>query len=113
MRDHDLLIDAVAQRPRGIAFDEWRGEVALAKSVGEVMAVVRAYFTAWNPEELNVLRTDLEGLVVESPGDLIASAVLANRAEVKAQSGVNASLREMSLMLAAAATRIRRLTGAA
>ena len=112
MRDQGLSI--VAEQPRGIAFDEWRGEVALAKNVGEVMSVVRAYFQAWKPEELNIVRKDVGGLFVETAGDLIAAAVLANRAEAKAQSSAEASLlREMSLMLAASATRIRRLAGAA
>ena len=112
MRDHSALI--VAQQPRGIAFDEWRGEVALAKNVGEVVSVVRAYFKAWKPEELNALQKDLGDLAIETPADLIATAVLANRAEVMAHSSANSSLlREVSLMLAAAATRIRRLAGAA
>ena len=98
---------------QGIRFDDWKHAVEAAADTAALIRVVRAYLAAWRFEDLRGLPRDVGALSIESPDDVIARATIATRAEVTAPHGTDtSSLREMSLTLAAAATRLRRLQAA-
>lgn len=99
----------ITSQPPSIAFDDWKGQIQMATDLDQLVRVVRSYLHAWTPDDLNQLPCDLAAIALADSEDIVSRAVLASRIELKFE-GTNRQhrlLREMSLTLAAAATRLR------
>jgi len=100
---------STAPRVESIQFDDWRARIQMATDVDQLMRVVRAYLAAWRPEQLRQLPWDLAATALCNSEDIVSRAVIASRLELKLNASEHGPLREMSLTLAAAATRLRYL----
>ena len=77
-----------------------------------LVRIVRAYLAGWRPEQLAILPLAVGAVALSGSEDIAARAVLAAQAELKAHptSPDGELLREMSLTMGAAASRLRYLT---
>ena len=100
----------VEEKLASVAFDRWRFSVQTAMDIDQLMLVVSAYLSGWTPDLLSQLPPAVAQPVVTST-DLMARAVEASRAEVNfvGPASQYPPLREMSLTLAFAASRLRYL----
>src|SRR5215470_3718577 len=88
---------------RGIAFEEWKADIARAGDYDQVVKLVRAYLGSWSPEQIAELPMDASAFAIESIDDITARAVLASRAEINAPPEAETRLlRELALTLSAA-----------
>lgn len=96
-------------QPPTILFEDWKNRIQMAADVDQLVRVVRAYLRTWKPEELGHLPYDLAAVALMDSEDIVARAVMASRAELKFNGTAveYAFLREMTLTLVAAGTRLR------
>ena len=97
---------------RTIRYADWQGVVQRASDLDQLIAIVRAYLAEWRPEELEALPLELCTASIRSSEEIATRAVMATQLELKlAHDDPGAVLlREMSLTLMAAASRLRFLT---
>ena len=97
-----------AQGSSGIHFEAWQDEIARAANVDQLLQAVRRYLSAWSPEALALLPSDLAAPALPDTEAIYARAYIASRAELvlKGDEPGYIPLREMALTLAAAATRL-------
>jgi len=95
-----------------VRYSDWKGQIQMAMDLDQLVRIVRAYLATWQPEQLRELPIEVGSTALSSSEDIAARAVLAAHAELKARHGNGAYelLREMSLTLGAAASRLRYLT---
>ena len=96
-----------------VEFKDWQGRIQMASDIDELVRVVRNYLETWNPRQLRHLPWNLAATAVPSCDAIVARAVLTARAELMFQGSEEEHylLRQMSLTLSAAATRLRFLKG--
>jgi hypothetical protein len=97
--------------PQTIAYQDWAGVIQMSTDVDQLVRVFRAYLLAWTPQQLNRLPHDLAAQALFSSEDIVSRSVTASRAELRFEGSREDHnlLREMTLTLAAAATRLRML----
>jgi hypothetical protein len=95
-----------------IRYADWKGHIQMASDLDQLVRIVRDYLASWRPDQLAVLPLALGSTALSGSEDIPARAVLAAHAELKAHptSPDGQLLREMSLTLGAAASRLRYLT---
>jgi len=95
-----------------VRYADWKGHIQMASDLDQLVRIVREYLTNWRPEQLAVLPLAVGSTTLSGSEDIPARAVLAAQAELKAHptSPDGQLLREMSLTMGAAASRLRYLT---
>jgi hypothetical protein len=100
----------VGHKP-AIAFEKWRFSIQTAADVNQLMLVVAAYLSGWDREELSRIPAGA-AVPIRSTVELMARAVDLSRLELGFDEGAKsdpALLRELSLTIAFAASRMRYL----
>lgn len=94
-----------------IGFDRWKLSIQTATDLDQLLRIVTTYLGSWTPAQLSTLPLELSSPVLNSCDDLMARAVIASREEVNFTGDARQypPLREMSLTLLAAASRLRYL----
>ena len=94
-----------------ILFEDWKHRIYMATDMPELMQVVREYLAGWRSDQLKHLPVDVASSHIERSEDIVARAVIATREELKYSGDAlgHHLLNEMTLTMAAAATRLRRL----
>ena len=94
-----------------VRFRLWQREIEGAADFEQLLLIVRLYLAAWSPEDLAQLPTDLAATSLPERDGIHARAIMASRAELasKGDEPGYPVLREMSLAMTAAATRLRTL----
>lgn len=94
-----------------ISFDRWKLSIQTATDLDQLLRVVTTYVGSWTPAQLSTLPLGLSSPVLNSCDDLMTRAVIASREEVNFTGDARhyPPLREMSLALLAAASRLRYL----
>ena len=97
--------------PQGVAYGEWSLRIREAHSVRDVMGTLRDYLSAWTVEQISLLPYDIGARTLIDPEHVAVRALLASQIELRTppQDEAYPFIREMSLVLAAAAARIRYL----
>jgi hypothetical protein len=95
-----------------VRYSDWKGQIQMATELDQLVRIVRAYLASWRPEQLRELPLVVGSAVLANSEEIAARAVLAAHAELKAHptSRDGQLLREMSLTIGAAASRLRYLT---
>lgn len=95
-----------------VRYADWKGPIQMATDLDQLVRIVRAYLAGWRPEQLAILPLTVGSLALSGSEEISARAVLAAHAELKAHptSPDGQLLREMSLTMGAAASRLRYLT---
>ena len=95
-----------------VRYAEWKGQIQMAMDLDQLVRIVRAYLSAWRQDQLAILPRAVGSVPLSGSEDIAARAVLAAHAELKAHptSPDGQLLREMSLTMGAAASRLRYLT---
>ena len=95
-----------------VRYADWKGQIQMATDLDQLVRIVRAYLAGWRPEQLAILPLAVGAVALSGSEDIAARAVLAAQAELKAHptSPDGELLREMSLTMGAAASRLRYLT---
>jgi len=100
----------VGHKP-AIVFEKWRFSIQTAADVNQLMLVVAAYLSGWDQEELSRIPAGAAA-PIRSTTELMARAVDLSRLELGFAEGAKsdrALLRELSLAIAFAASRMRYL----
>ena len=100
----------VARKP-SIAFEKWRFSIQTAADVNQLLLVVAAYLSGWDPEELARIPAGAAA-PIRSTAELMARAVDLSRLELGFEGGAkgdHALLQELSLTVAFASSRMRYL----
>ena len=84
----------------------------MASDLDQLVRIVREYLACWRPDQLAILPLVVGSTALSESEEISARAVLAAHAELKAHptSADGQLLREMSLTMGAAASRLRYLT---
>ena len=95
-----------------VRYGDWKGPIQMAMDLDQLVRIVRAYLAGWRPEDLWTLPLEVGSAMLSGSEEISARAVLAAHAELKAHptSPDGQLLREMSLTMGAAASRLRYLT---
>lgn len=95
-----------------VRYADWKGQIQMATDLDQLVRIVRAYLAAWRQDQLAILPLAVGSVPLSGSEDIAARAVLAAQAELKAHptSPDGELLREMSLTMGAAASRLRYLT---
>jgi hypothetical protein len=95
-----------------VRYADWKGHIQMASDLDQLVRIVREYLASWRPDQLAVLPLTIGSTALAGSEDIPARAVLAAHAELKAHptSADGQLLREMSLTMGAAASRLRYLT---
>jgi hypothetical protein len=95
-----------------VRYSDWKGQIQMATELDQLVRIVRADLASWRPEQLRELPLVVGSTALASSEEIAARAVLAAHAELKAHptSPDGQLLREMSLTMGAAASRLRYLT---
>ena len=94
-----------------LAFEKWRFSIQTAGDVNQLMLVVAAYLSGWDREELSRIPAGAAA-PIRSVAELMARAVDLSRLELGFDEGAKsdqALLRDLSLTIAFAASRMRYL----
>ena len=96
---------------RGIRFADWQFPILASPDLDALVETVRRYLMEWRDEELACLPVEVRDRSLSSSEEIAARAVDAARAEMKADPSNRNTilLRERSLTMLAAATRLRLL----
>jgi hypothetical protein len=99
----------VGHKP-AIAFEKWRFSIQTAADPNQLMLVVAAYLSGWDREELSRLPAGAAA-AIRSTTELMSRAVDLSRLELNFQGATSdqALLRDLSLTIAFAASRMRYL----
>jgi len=100
----------VGHKP-AVAFEKWRFSIQTAADVNQLMLVVAAYLSGWDREELARIPA-AAAAPIRSTAELMARAVDLSRLELGFDEGSKsdrALLRDLSLTIAFAASRMRYL----
>jgi hypothetical protein len=112
--DHSLHPASLGASPAspGVRYADWKGQIQMATDLDQLVRIVRAYLAGWRAEQLAILPLTVGSTALSGSEDIAARAVLAAQAELKAHptSPDGQLLREMSLTMGAAASRLRYLT---
>ena len=94
-----------------ILYEDWKHRICMAPDMPELMQVMREYLAGWRPDQLKQLPVDVASTAVECSDDIVERAVIATREELKYTGDAlgHQLLNEMTLTMAAAATRLRGL----
>jgi hypothetical protein len=95
-----------------VRYADWERPIRMATDLDRLVHIVRAYLAGWRPEQLAVLPLAVGAIPLSGSEEIAVRAVLAAHAELKAHptSPDGQLLREMSLTMGAAASRLRYLT---
>ena len=96
---------------RGIRYEDWKSSIQMAMDVHDLVRTVREYLAEWRPDELAELPIEVGATALSHSSEIPVRAVLAAHAELRFQGDPETGdlLRQMSLTLTAAATRLRYL----
>lgn len=104
--------ESLAHGTRSILYVDWRHRIQTATELDQLVAAVKAYLAEWQPAELGMLPAEFGDTVLRASDEIAYRAVVVAQAELKAAHDSPSAyfLREMSLTLMAAASRLRFLT---
>lgn len=114
--DPDQSPPATASKPApagaSVRYGDWKGPIQMATDLDQLVRIVKAYLARWRPEDLRAFPVEVGSPALSGSEDIAARAVVAAHAELKAHptSPDGQLLREMSLTMGAAASRLRYLT---
>lgn len=99
----------VGHKP-AVAFEKWRFSIQTAADPNQLMLVVAAYLSGWDREEVSRLPAGVAA-PIQSTVELMSRAVDLSRLELNFEGakGDHALLRDLSLTIAFAASRMRYL----
>ena len=94
-----------------ILYEDWKHRIYMATDLPELMQVIREYLAGWRPEELKHLPAEIASTAIDRAEDIVARAVVATREELNYRGDAHGHqlLNEMTLTMAAAASRLRGL----